>query len=69
VKTVVLPERNRKDVADIPEEVRRELDIRFAGTVADVLGPALEPLADPLLAAALPLPPVVIAAPPALSAA
>jgi len=42
VKTVVLPERNRKDVLDIPEEVRNELDIRFAGNVADVLGPALE---------------------------
>jgi ATP-dependent Lon protease len=63
VKTVVLPERNRKDVLDIPEEVRAELDIRFAGTVADVLGPALEPSA--LLTPALgivPLAPAILPA-------
>jgi ATP-dependent Lon protease len=58
VKTVVLPERNRKDVLDIPEDVRAELDIRFAGTVADVLGPALEPLA--ILAPALGIVPAIV---------
>jgi ATP-dependent Lon protease len=43
VHTVFLPERNRKDATDIPEEVRRELDIRFVGSVDQVLGEALEP--------------------------
>ncbi|HVY32616.1 MAG TPA: endopeptidase La, partial [Polyangiaceae bacterium] len=30
IKIVFLPERNRKDVLEIPEEVRNDLDIRFA---------------------------------------
>ena len=43
-KVVFLPERNRKDVEEIPADVRADLDIRFMLKVDDalkvVLGPA-----------------------------
>ncbi|HWN70320.1 MAG TPA: S16 family serine protease, partial [Haliangium sp.] len=41
IRIVMLPERNRKDIEDIPEEVRRDLDIRFAKRVDEVLEVAL----------------------------
>jgi ATP-dependent Lon protease len=49
VHTVFLPERNRKDTADIPADVRDDLDLRFVGTVEEVLSGALEPAAAPTL--------------------
>ena len=45
IKTVILPKRNGKDLVDVPEEVRGELEIRFAESVEDALGVALEPAA------------------------
>jgi ATP-dependent Lon protease len=69
VKTVVLPERNRKDVLDIPEEVRAELDIRFAANVNDVLGPALEPATGVTPPLGLMPPPAPLAQAPASAAA
>ena len=42
IHTVLLPERNRKDVVDIPEEVRRELDIRYITRIDEALDFALE---------------------------
>ncbi len=41
IKIVFLPERNSKDILDIPEEIRNELDIRFMHKVDDALGTAL----------------------------
>ncbi len=41
VKIVILPERNRKDILDIPEQVRDELDIRFVKRVNEALSIAL----------------------------
>ena len=41
IKIVFLPERNRKDMLDIPEEVRNELDIRFMTKIDDALDVAL----------------------------
>ena len=38
---VVLPERNGPDLEDVPEEVRNVMTFHLAGTIADVLGPAL----------------------------
>jgi ATP-dependent Lon protease len=38
---VILPERNRLDVEDVPEEVRDAMTFHFAGTIADVLKPAM----------------------------
>ena len=44
IKTILVPERNRKDVMeDLPEEVRSELDIHFMSDVKQVLELALEP--------------------------
>ncbi|MBI4510572.1 MAG: AAA family ATPase, partial [Deltaproteobacteria bacterium] len=43
VKKVILPERNRKDLVDVPEEIRRELDIFFCRRVEDAIPVALEP--------------------------
>ncbi len=43
IKTVILPKRNEKDLVDVPEEVQRELTIRFAESVEEVLEVALEP--------------------------
>jgi len=41
IKIVFLPERNRKDTIDIPEEIRNELDIRFMTKIDDALAVAL----------------------------
>ncbi len=42
INTVILPARNRKDLVDIPKEVRKELEFRFARTVGDVLDVAID---------------------------
>jgi ATP-dependent Lon protease len=42
---VVLPERNRGDLDDVPEEVREAMKFHFAMTIDEVLGVALEPAA------------------------
>jgi ATP-dependent Lon protease len=41
--TVVIPERNRADLDDVPEEVRDELEIHPVMTIGEVLDLALEP--------------------------
>jgi ATP-dependent Lon protease len=41
IKTVILPERNRRDLADIPAEVQRELEIRFVTRIGEALDIAL----------------------------
>jgi ATP-dependent Lon protease len=40
---VILPERNRGDVDEVPEEVREAMTFHFAMTVDEVLAVALEP--------------------------
>jgi ATP-dependent Lon protease len=40
---VILPERNRGDLEDVPEHVREELDFHFVMTIDEVLELALEP--------------------------
>jgi ATP-dependent Lon protease len=47
---VVLPERNRGDLDDVPEEVRQQMAFHFAMTIDEVLGVALEPAAQPAVA-------------------
>jgi len=44
IKTVVLPEGNRKDVAEVPDEVKAGLSFVFAARVEDVWKEALIPL-------------------------
>jgi len=41
IKTVILPERNRKDMADIPDEVQRELEVVFVTRIGEALDVAL----------------------------
>ena len=44
IKTVILPAENKKDVdEDVPEEVRKELDLEFVQSVDEVFKTALEP--------------------------
>ena len=43
IKTVILPRRNEKDLIDVPDEVRREVEIRAVDTIEEVLEIALEP--------------------------
>jgi len=47
---VVLPERNRGDLDDVPDEVREAMKFHFAMTIDEVLGVTLEPA--PLASAA-----------------
>jgi len=41
IRTVILPERNRKNVVEVSEDVRKRLNFEFAATVSDVLKIAL----------------------------
>ena len=48
IKTIILPERNRKDLTeDIPAELRKGMSFIFAKDVADVLDAALQPMDAP----------------------
>jgi ATP-dependent Lon protease len=44
IRTVVIPQRNQKDLVDVPDEVKGELEIRLAESIEDVLAIALEPV-------------------------
>jgi ATP-dependent Lon protease len=47
IKRIILPERNEKDVVDVPEEIRDEMEIVYAKNVHEVLDAVLaEPLAS-----------------------
>jgi len=43
IKRVILPERNEKDLIDVPEQARKELDILFIKRMDDVLPLVLRP--------------------------
>jgi ATP-dependent Lon protease len=47
---VLLPERNRGDLDDVPEEVRETMSFHFAMTIDEVLDVALEPAPHPAAA-------------------
>jgi ATP-dependent Lon protease len=49
--TVFLPQRNEADLDDVPEAVRKDLDVRLVADVADVVREALTPVAETALAA------------------
>ncbi|HZT78821.1 MAG TPA: S16 family serine protease, partial [Gemmataceae bacterium] len=50
IRRVILPRDNEKDLRDIPEEVRREMQFVFAERVEDVLAAAVPDLARRLQA-------------------
>jgi len=43
IKSVILPERNEKDLEDIPPQAREELDIKFIRRMEEILEMVLEP--------------------------
>jgi ATP-dependent Lon protease len=43
IKRIILPSRNEADVEEVPEDVRKELEIVAATWISDVLNAALEP--------------------------
>eukprot|EP01017_Pseudomicrothorax_dubius_P045470 TRINITY_DN7865_c0_g1_i1.p1 TRINITY_DN7865_c0_g1~~TRINITY_DN7865_c0_g1_i1.p1 ORF type:complete len:178 (-),score=56.17 TRINITY_DN7865_c0_g1_i1:33-566(-) len=47
IRTVILPKRNKKDLVDIPEEVKKDINFVFASHVSEVLECALEKKEDP----------------------
>ncbi|KIG14657.1 ATP-dependent protease La [Enhygromyxa salina] len=47
IRRIILPDRNEKDVVDIPEEIRNEIEIVHAKRVDDVLAAALEEPEEP----------------------
>jgi len=64
IKRIILPERNKKDLQDVPEQAKKEMEFVFAHSMDDVLKSALEE--DPFEKAAKnPLPPEAPQPPPA----
>ena len=61
IKTVIIPEENAKDLADIPDEVKNKLDIIPVARVDDVLKIALVRMPTPLEATPA-VPPAAVAA-------
>jgi len=49
IKRIVLPERNKKDLVDVPDQAKNEMEFIFAHSMDDVLRSALEE--DPFLKA------------------
>jgi ATP-dependent Lon protease len=45
IKRVILPKDNEKDLTELPEEVRREMQIVFAERIEEVLAAAIPELA------------------------
>ncbi len=46
IRRIILPDRNESDIEEIPEDVRKELEIIPAARISDVLNAALEPSAS-----------------------
>lgn len=46
IRTIILPDKNRKDLEDIPEEIRKELEFRFVKRMEEVLEIALLPVSE-----------------------
>ena len=43
LRRVVLPDRNRKDLVDIPQEIQDDMEMLFVSTITEAIGMALEP--------------------------
>jgi ATP-dependent Lon protease len=59
IKTIILPRRNEKDLVDVPDEVKAEVEIRSAEAIEDVLAIALEPATASLPSAPTTRPPSI----------
>ena len=47
IRTVILPERNRKDMLEVPDEVQKDLDVRYVTRIGEALEVALGEAAEP----------------------
>ena len=43
LRRVILPERNRKDLVDVPEEIQQDMELIFVSDIAQMIDCALEP--------------------------
>ena len=41
IKTIILPDQNRKDLEDIPEHIKKDLEFHFAKEMMDVIDVAI----------------------------
>ena len=48
IKTVILPERNRKDMFEIPDNVKRDLKFEFVKRIEELLPLAFEQPLEPI---------------------
>ena len=48
LRTVILPKRNKYDLDDVPDEIKKSMKFIFVETVDDVLNAALEPAPSPV---------------------
>jgi ATP-dependent Lon protease len=55
IKTFILPRKNRKDLAEVPEEIRAELEILLVDHVEEVLAAALLPRLGGVAASVAPI--------------
>src|SRR5438445_12706658 len=62
IKRIIMPERNKKDLQDVPEQAKKEMEFIFAHSMDDVLKSALEE--DPFEKAAKNPPPPEVQPPP-----
>ena len=44
LKRIVLPDRNRKDVIDIPQDIRDDVELLFVTTIGEALDLVFEPV-------------------------
>jgi ATP-dependent Lon protease len=44
IKRIIVPERNRHDLEEVPDEVKREIEVLFVSNMSDVIDAALEEL-------------------------
>jgi ATP-dependent Lon protease len=56
IKRIVVPERNRADLDEVPDEVKRSLDFVFVSQMEQVIDAALEEKPTPRAKAAAPVP-------------
>ena len=47
LRTVILPKRNKRDLDDVPDEIKKTMKFVFAETVEDVLKASLEKVKKP----------------------
>ncbi|MBD3217296.1 MAG: hypothetical protein GF310_03405, partial [candidate division Zixibacteria bacterium] len=43
IKTIILPEANKKDIDDIPDELKKKLTYKFVKTIDEAIKLILEP--------------------------